>query len=75
MPVMRNSALQATFAVATLLDWYRAGVDVQPALPLLSAYLGHIDPAHTYWYLSAAPELMALAAGGWRHDQAEEGER
>ena len=31
-------------------------------MPLLSTYLGHINPAATYWYLSAAPELMALAA-------------
>jgi integrase/recombinase XerD len=29
---------------------------------VLSTYLGHVDPAGTYWYLSAAPELMALAA-------------
>ena len=36
-------------------------------LPLLSAYLGHADPASTYWYLHAAPEL--LAAGGERLQQ------
>jgi hypothetical protein len=29
----------------------------------LSTYLGHRDPRSTYWYLSAAPELLALAAG------------
>ena len=51
-----------TFAVKTLLGWYRDGFDVQARLPLLSAYLGHTDPRHTYWYLSAAPELLALAA-------------
>jgi integrase/recombinase XerD len=28
---------------------------------LLSTYLGHADPADTYWYLQAAPELLALA--------------
>ena len=50
------------FAVATLLDWYRADVDVQARLPLLSAFLGHVDPASTYWYLEATPELLALAA-------------
>lgn len=50
------------FACATLEDWYRSGVDVQPRLPLLSTYLGHIDPASTYWYLSGKPELLALAA-------------
>jgi len=51
-----------SFACATLEDWYRSGVDVQPRLPLLSTYLGHIDPASTYWYLSGKPELLALAA-------------
>lgn len=50
------------FAVSTLLDWYQAGVDVQARLPLLSAYLGHVDPSSTYWYLEATPELLALAA-------------
>lgn len=51
-----------TFAVTTLLGWYRDGGDVQARLPLLSTWLGHADPRHTYWYLSAAPELLALAA-------------
>src|SRR5262249_58230970 len=41
-----------TFAVTTLLGWYRDGGDVQARLPLLSTYLGHADPRHTYWYLS-----------------------
>ncbi|MEU1601481.1 tyrosine-type recombinase/integrase [Streptomyces sp. NPDC005708] len=54
--------LRHTFAVTTLLDWYRDGSDVQAMLPRLSTYLGHADPKHTYWYLSAAPELLALAA-------------
>jgi integrase/recombinase XerD len=54
--------LRHAFAVRTLLGWYRDGGDVQARLPLLSTYLGHINPASTYWYLSAAPELMALAA-------------
>ncbi len=44
-----------------MLDWYRAGFDVETMMPLLATYLGHTDPKHTYWYLSAAPELMALA--------------
>jgi integrase len=51
-----------TFAVRTLLGWYQAGVEVQPRLPLLSTYLGHVHPKDTYWYLSAAPELLQLAA-------------
>jgi integrase/recombinase XerD len=51
-----------TFAVRTLLGWYRAGVEVQPRLPLLSTYLGHVHPKDTYWYLTAAPELLGLAS-------------
>ena len=54
--------LRHTFAVRTLIEWYRAGVDVQARMPALSTYLGHFDPSSTYWYLSAAPELLALAA-------------
>jgi len=53
--------LRHSFAVRTVLDAYRADSDVQARLPLLSTYLGHVDPAATYWYLSAAPELLALA--------------
>lgn len=54
--------LRHTMAVRTLLAWYRAGEDVQAKIPSLSTYLGHREPASTYWYLSAAPELLALAA-------------
>ncbi|MET9914999.1 tyrosine-type recombinase/integrase [Streptomyces sp. NPDC006476] len=53
--------LRHRFAVFTVLDWYREDVDVAAMMPRLSTYLGHTDPKHTYWYLSAAPELMALA--------------
>ena len=51
------------FTVASLLDFYRDGGDVQARLPLLSTWLGHVDPKSTYWYLQAVPELLALAAG------------
>jgi integrase len=51
-----------SFACATLLGWYRSGVDVEAHLPLLSTYMGHACPEHTYWYLSATPELLSLAA-------------
>jgi integrase len=54
--------LRHSFAVGCLLRWYQEGADVQARLPLLSAYLGHRDPRSTYWYLSAAPELLAHAA-------------
>ena len=54
--------LRHAFAVATIRDWYRDGEDVQARLPVLSTMLGHIAPAHTYWYLTATPDLLALAA-------------
>jgi integrase/recombinase XerD len=55
--------LRHSFTVASLLDLYRDGGDVQARLPLLSTWLGHVDPKSTYWYLQAVPELLALAAG------------
>jgi integrase len=54
--------LRHSFAVRTLLQWHRAGVDVAGRMAVLSIYLGHVNPAGTYWYLSAAPELMELVA-------------
>jgi integrase len=54
--------LRHRFAVQTLIDWYRAGVKIDERIPVLSTYLGHVSPSDTYWYLSASPELMALAA-------------
>lgn len=51
------------FAVQTLTEWYAAGLDIGPRLPLLATHLGHTDPRSTYWYLTATPELLALAAG------------
>jgi integrase len=58
----RLHGLRHSFAVRTLLEWHRDGVDVQARLPQLSTYMGHVDPASTFWYLTAAPELLALVA-------------
>lgn len=41
--------LRHTFAVTTLINWYRSGVDVHARLPYLSTYLGHREPRFTYW--------------------------
>lgn len=59
----RPHDLRHSFAVNAVLGWYRSGVEVDSRLHLLSTYLGHSGPEHTYWYLSASPELMSLAAG------------
>jgi len=56
----RPHDLRHAFAVRTLLGWYQAGEDVDRKMPLLSTYLGHADPASTYWYLEAVPELLEL---------------
>jgi integrase len=63
----RPHDLRHSFAVASLLDAYSARQDGQTRLALLSTYLGHVNPAATYWYLSAAPELLALAGQRLEH--------
>jgi len=55
--------LRHAFTVTSLLVFYRDGGDAAAQLPLLSTWLGHVDPKSTYWYLQAVPELLALAAG------------
>jgi integrase len=54
--------LRHSFTVTTLIDFYRDGADVQARLPILSTWLGHVDPKSTYWYLQQVPELLTLAA-------------
>ncbi|WP_213308974.1 tyrosine-type recombinase/integrase [Paraburkholderia sacchari] len=63
--------LRHAFAVNALLDAYRNGSDTQQRLTLLSTYLGHSNPASSYWYLSAAPELLAKAAERLEHPRGE----
>ncbi|MFC1539856.1 tyrosine-type recombinase/integrase [Gemmatimonadota bacterium] len=53
--------LRHRFAVTTLLNWYRAGLDVEREIPKLSTYLGHVHMTDTYWYIEAVPELLQLA--------------
>jgi integrase len=54
--------LRHRFAINTLLDLHRAAVDVQARLPWLATYMGHSEPAHTFYYLTATPELLGLVA-------------
>ena len=55
--------LRHTFVVRRIVLWQTQGVDVDQAMLSLSTYVGHAMVTNTYWYLSAVPELMALAAG------------
>ena len=57
----RLHGLRHRFAVKTLLNWYRDGIDVHRWLPVLSTYMGHVEVRDTYWYISAYPELMDAA--------------
>jgi integrase/recombinase XerD len=61
-PQPKIHGLRHTFTVDTLIGWYRDDEDVAVRMPLLSTYLGHVDPRATYWYVSAVPELLTLAA-------------
>jgi len=62
-PLPRLHDLRHTFVVTRLLEWYRHGQDhVDHKILALATYLGHRNIRHTYWYLSAVPELLALAS-------------
>jgi integrase len=71
----RIHGMRHTFAVRTIIGWYRKGLDPDRELIKLSTYLGHAKPEPTYWYIEAVPELLhlaskrakrALAAAYWR---------
>ncbi|MDP1856475.1 MAG: tyrosine-type recombinase/integrase [Candidatus Nitrotoga sp.] len=55
--------LRHTFAVRRMLLWHADGTDIDQMMLALSTYMGHAEILYTYWYLSAVPELMALAGG------------
>jgi integrase/recombinase XerD len=54
--------LRHTFAVRTIMDWYRRALDPDREMLKLSTYLGHSKPELTYWYIEAIPELLQLAS-------------
>ncbi len=59
--------LRHTFVCRRLLAWYEKGVDIDRMIPYLSTYLGHVKVSDTYWYITAIPELMAVAAKRFEH--------
>ena len=58
--------LRHRFAIRTLVDWYRSDVAVDAHMSELATYLGHVHVSDTYWYLSAAPELLQQAMLRWQ---------
>jgi integrase len=61
-PAARLHDFRHSFTTNTLIDHIRAGGDVDVMMPMLSAWLGHVSPDSTYWYLSNTPELSAALA-------------
>jgi integrase len=57
----RIHQLRHSFAVRRVMLWHQQGIDIDQAMLSLSTYLGHAKISNTYWYLTAVPELMALA--------------
>lgn len=54
--------LRHTFAVNTLIRWYKRRVNIDQHIPLLSTYLGHVHLRHTYWYITVTPCLLNIIA-------------
>jgi len=61
-PWPRLHDLRHAFACRTLTRWSKRPVIMDQRMLLLMHYLGHTQIRHTYWYLSAIPELLARAA-------------
>ena len=59
--------LRHTYAVKTLLRWYRDKKDINALLPVLATYMGHSTISETYWYLTGAPELMEVAVASFEN--------
>ena len=59
--------LRHTFAVRRLICWHADGTDIDQMMLALSTYMGHAEIFYTYWYLTAVPELMALAGSKFEH--------
>jgi integrase len=61
-PGLRLHDLRHTFLCRRLEQWYREGRQIDRHMLALSTYVGHAKVTDTYWYITATPELLALAA-------------
>ena len=55
-------SLRHSFAVGTLLRWYRDGGDPAARLHELSTFMGHVDPVSTAVYLTITSDLLDEAS-------------
>jgi integrase len=61
-PGLRLHDLRHTFLCRRLEQWYGEGRQIDRHMLALSTYVGHVKVTDTYWYITATPELLALAA-------------
>lgn len=61
-PLPRIHDLRHGFICHRLEDWYAKGVQIDRHILSLSTYVGHAKITDTYWYVTATPQLLALAA-------------
>jgi integrase len=59
---VRLHDLRHTFLCRRLEQWYGEGRQIDRHMLSLSTYVGHVKVTDTYWYMTATPELLALAA-------------
>lgn len=60
-PAVRIQDLRHRFVCRRLQRWYAEGKDIHKHILSLSTFVGHSNVTHTYWYVTATPELMAAA--------------
>jgi integrase len=58
----RIQDIRHTFITRSLLDSYHRNQSPDHVVDTLSTYVGHAKVTDTYWYVSATPEIMAVAA-------------
>lgn len=61
-PALRIHDLRHSFVCHRLEQWYAQGLDIDRHILALSTYIGHAKITDTYWYVTATPELLAIAA-------------
>jgi integrase len=54
--------LRHSFICHSLLRSYQQARPIDNIIDVLSTYVGHVKISDTYWYVTATPELMAVAA-------------
>ena len=59
---LRPHDMRHRFAVTRLATWHAEQADVRALLPMLATYLGHARYTDTAYYVTAAADLLGMAA-------------